>query len=141
MPQACQLLQTVLEDIATSKTTITHQSQRSPCPSSKLVHTWAKLWEPKTSLYIQNPKDNEIESRLRLRHGQKYQPNPLLLPHLKQSKQITITSPQECLSEINKTTKVFNEFPRRLVKVANIEKIDALPIVSAYIHAQFLFYA
>ena len=147
LPQACQLLRKVLDDIIASEqkaTTASHQSLRSSCPS-KPAHRWPDLWEPKASLYIQISEDQQLCTsckksplkrckQISIHNSSQCSSKPLSLTPLLQSGQITNTAGSKWLprfaSNTSGATEVAKKIPRIPVKLANLTKIDAFPIVS-----------
>ena len=150
LPQACQLLRKVLDDIIASEQkptttlTVNRQSVRSSC-HNKTAHRWPEVWEPKTSLYIQIPKDQQLctsfkKSALKrckqisIHNSSQCSSKPISLPPLQQSGQITNTTGSKLLprseSDISGATEVAKDIPRKRVKIANLIKIDTFPIVS-----------
>ena len=131
LPWAYQLLQ-ALENVEQVPTTATKcQSIKSPCPKGP-AHIWPELWEPKASLHAQAPKlrrEKSLSEKLEHQTGSKllkYQPS---LPpiDLQNSKQAASARSCKWLPGLRSATK---EVQQRLVKVSDLPKIDAFPIVS-----------
>ena len=140
LPQAYQLLHKVLDDIIASEqkptTAMSHQSLKSPC-LSKPVHRWPEVWEPRTSLYTQIPEDHQLcskKSPMKKNISSQGCTKPVSLPPLQQSRQIRNATSSKWLprsvSHINGIPEVAKEIPRKPVRLSNLTKIDAFPIVS-----------
>ena len=148
LPQACQLLRKVLDDIIASEqkptTAISYQSLRSSGPS-KSAHRWPEVWEPRTSLHNKIPEQQQLCTtckksppnrckQISLQNSSQCSTKPVSLPPLQQSRQITNTASSKWLprstSHNNEAMEVAKEVHRKPVKLANLTKIDAFPIVS-----------
>ena len=124
LPWVCQLLQALenVEQIPT--TTAKHQSLKSPCPKGP-AHVWPELWEPKASLNAQVPKLHAEKSLFEHQTGSKLLP-PLPPLDLQNSKQAGSANSCRWLPSLRSTKEV----QQRLIKISDLQKIDAFPVVS-----------
>lgn len=139
----CQLLENVEQKQAAR---LQHQSLSST-NLNRPAHTWPELWEPRASLHIQVPKENQLftmksqltkHDEISLPAGSKLSNCQLnsaaLLPPLQQLRPIasTVANLKNSRSKSLVDTSNTKAIPKRLLKIADIKKSNSLPIVSYF---------